>query len=125
MEDIKITLSRNQNLRSPSIEAEKEWLEKNGGLYYPLGRGKPKRTAPGRWVYFIRGGELVARSPIEKITPPDYEGKISYKGEKTNIGSWEIYVTSMELAKKRIPYRGFQGFRYVTNEEASEFEACF
>jgi hypothetical protein len=46
MADIKLTLSANPTMRSPSIAEEARWLEKEGALYYQL-QGKPLRAAAG------------------------------------------------------------------------------
>lgn len=125
MADIKLTLSTDQRKRSPSIEAEREWLMKEGRLWYPLGRHRPQRLAPGDWIYFIRAGQLVARARIESIDPPSGDPKWSYRDQDTNGGSWEAAITSMELAIRRLPHRGFQGFRYVTPAESDGFAAAF
>ena len=125
MADIKMTLSRDPSLRAPNIEEEKRWLEKEGRLWYPLGRYCPKKAHPGCWVYFIRGGRLVARAKAISFDPPSNTPKVSYKGVLAKQGSWEVCITSMELAKQVVLYKGFQGFRYVTDQEKRQFEEAF
>ena len=125
MTDIQLTLSSDRTKRAPSIEEEQQWLRKQGRLWYPLGRNRPLRAAPGDWLYFIRGGQLVARARIESIDAPSPAPKYSYKDQQTNRGSWEALITDMELARQRLPHRGFQGFRYVNLEEAPAFAGAF
>ncbi len=58
MDDIKLTLSNNPNLRSQTIEEEARWMNQEGPLFYTLGRHKPLCANEGCWVYFIKGGQL-------------------------------------------------------------------
>lgn len=125
MDDIKITLSTDEKLRAPSIEAEKEWLEEEGELWYPVGPRCPRRAKEGCWVYFVRGGHLVARGRADEFTPPPTESKFSYTGEEDRTSGWEVRISAMELATRRIQHKGFRGFRYVTPEEKADFEAAF
>ena len=62
MDDIKLTLSNNPNLRSQTIEEEARWMKQEGPLYYTLSRNEPLRAKAGCWVYFIKGGQLAGRA---------------------------------------------------------------
>lgn len=55
MPDIKLTLSKDTSMRSPNVDEEARWLEKEGALYYQL-QGQPKEAQAGCWVYFLRDG---------------------------------------------------------------------
>ena len=120
MEDIKYTLSSNPSLRSQTIKAEQDWLKECGELYYSIGNGRPQRTSEGCWIYFIKNGELAARSKIIKIAQSTNNPKTTYTGKIKSSGPWEVLIQSMELAKNPIPQKGFQGFRYVKAEELSD-----
>ena len=127
MADIKLTLSNNTNLRSPNIEEEARWMQEEGPIYYAL-QGKPKEALPGGWVYFVREGLLAARAKaddfVENSDLPSDEGQ-TYTGEPSPIKRWSVVCSSMETATHPIPHPGFQGFRYVTPEEQSDFEQAF
>lgn len=124
MKDIKYTLSRAAD-RTNSIEEELKWLRDEGSLSYSLSAGKPQSTGRGNWIYFIRGGELVGRARIKELRPPSGEVRYSYANEPYTVTAWEAVISEMELATSPIPHKGFQGFRYVTDEERSRFEASF
>ncbi len=124
MADIKVTLSADPEKRTESIIQEAKWLEKEGALWYPL-QGRPKKADPGCWVYFIREGELAARAKSESFDPPSGEQMYGFKGKPEKRDTWKVRVSKMELAKKHLSYKGFQGFRYVTNEEKEKFEKAF
>ncbi len=125
MEDIKMTLSANPRLRSPNIEEEARWMVEEGPIYYPLS-GRPRRTEPGCWIYFIRERFLVARSRIDdivqRVAP---EAGHTYTGAPTALKRWTIACTSMEKAKTHVAHASFQGFRYVTDDERIRFEEAF
>lgn len=125
MSDLKLTLSADPAKRSPSIEEEAHWLEEAGQLWYPLGPNRPLKAQPGCWIYFIRGGKLVARAGASSFDPPPRGPMFSYTGRPTNQGSWQVRIEYMELAKSRLDYPGFQGFRYVTADEQAAFERAF
>lgn len=126
MEDIKYTLSSDKSLRSSTIVDEEKWLKKCGKLYYSVGKGKPQRTDIGCWVYFIKNGVLAARSKIIEISQSSDNPKTTYTGAVKYSGPWEIVIASMELAViKDLKHKGFQGFRYVTADERSDFDKCF
>jgi hypothetical protein len=124
MRDIKITLSTSAS-RAGSIQDELDWLKEEGELWYPVSAGKPQFTRPGLWVYFIRDGHVVARAPIASIDPPSSVTLSSYSGEPMQSRAWQIRVETMELAVQPIRHLGFQGFRYVTDEERALFESAF
>lgn len=126
MDDIKLTLKIDPKKRSPSAEAEADWI-KNNQVFYAL-QGKPQRTRPGCWVYFIRGGQLVMRAKAKDfLRMPQGEQLSTYTGiseDKTNV--WHVEVGApVELATSSIAHKGFQGFHYVTDAEHSAFETAF
>jgi hypothetical protein len=124
--DIKLTLSTEARNRAPTIEAEATWLAREGKLYYPLS-GRPRRGVPGCWVYFIRAGELVARAramDFRRMESSELGG--SYTGVPQDSAGWHVAVIPpMELATRRVPHEGFQGFRYVSQSDAAQFEKAF
>jgi hypothetical protein len=124
MSDIKLTLSTDPTKRAPSIEAEARWLEEEGPLWYPL-PNRPLKARAGCWVYFIRGGKLVARARASSFDPPSNAPTVTYTGRPTNHDSWAVRIEEMELAKIRLDYSGFRGFRYVTDEDLVAFERAF
>lgn len=122
--DIKITLSLDAS-RAESIEAEAAWLQEQGQLWYPVGKGQPKFAKAGCWVYFIRKGLLVARAVAKTFKPAGGAQRYSYAGKKTTSTAWEVAIQKMELATRPLPHKGFQGFRYVGDAETPAFEAAF
>jgi len=126
MVDIKLTLSSNPTMRSPSIEEEAQWLEKEGALYYQL-QAKPIRASDGCWVYFIRNSQLVARAKagdFRWMAKEELGG--SYAGVLPGKGSWRVKVIPpMELTSYPIPHLGVQGFHYIRLEEQADFENAF
>jgi hypothetical protein len=124
MADIKLTLSANPTMRSPSIAEEARWLEDEGPIYYQL-HAKPRRAAAGCWVYFIRQGSLVARAKAQDFCRMEEE-LFSYTGVPSSKASWSVQVIPpMELASHPIPHAGFQGFQYVRPEDQANFDNAF
>jgi hypothetical protein len=125
MADIKYTLSTDTRRRAQSIEAEAEWLSREGSLWYEL-NVEPQRATIGDLVYFIRAGEMVARARITDCAWKDAsEMGGSYSGVETTTSCNRFEIKDMELAKRPVPHRGFQGFRYVTSKELPAFERAF
>ena len=125
MAAIKYTLSKDTSKRAPSIEAEAEWLTREGSLWYEL-NVEPGELRPGDLVYFIRAGEMVARARITDCTWKDASEMVgSYTGVETKTSCNRFEIREMELAKRSIPHKGFQGFRYVTAKELPAFERAF
>jgi len=124
MPDIKITIIVDASVHAPNIHEDARWLEDEGCLYYPLS-GKPRQASPGCWVYFIRGGALVARAKATEfvwVTKKLY----SYRRKPMRSNRWHVkYVSPLVIAKRPIRHRGFQGFRYVTSAEKRRFESAF
>lgn len=125
MAAIKYTLSTDRTKRAPSIEAEAEWLSREGALWYEL-NVEPQQAEIGDLVYFIRAGEMVARAQITDCTWKNASEMCgSYTGVKTKTSCNRFQIRKMELADRPIPHRGCQGFRYVTAKELPAFEAAF
>jgi hypothetical protein len=125
MAAIKYTLSTETRRRAPSIEAEAEWLSREGSLWYEL-NVEPQRATIGDLVYFIRAGEMVARARITDCTWKDAsEMGGSYTGVETTTSCNRFEIRKMELAKRPLPHQGFQGFQYVTDKELPAFESAF
>jgi hypothetical protein len=130
VDDIKLTLSNNPNLRSQTIEEEARWMNQEGPLYYTLSRNKPLRAEAGCWVYFIKGGQLAGRARAERIGKASElhpEPLFSYSGKELEQppDNYEVECKTMEVASHPIPHKGFQGFRYVLSEEVRAFENAF
>lgn len=125
MAAIKYTLSKDASKRAPSIEAEVEWLTREGSLWYELNVG-PRELRPGDLVYFIRAGKMVARARITDCTWK-YASEMggSYTGVETTTSCNRFEIKEMELAKRPIPHKGFQGFQYVSAKELPAFEGAF
>lgn len=122
---IKYTLSTDPSLRSPSIEEERNFLRASGCLYYEI-QGKPTRKIVGDFVYFIRAGQMLARSRISGCRRMDAsEMGRTYTGVQTEKSCWRFEIKDMELAEWPIQHKGFQGFRYVTAKELPAFERAF
>lgn len=125
MADIMVTLSTGPE-RAPTIKKEKDWADKEGGLYYPLGDNRPLNAGIGDLIYFIREGRLVARAKIEEILKREQAPKeiYTYTGQIERYRTWWVKYKNFELAKKHIPSSGFQGFRYV-GRKRKQFEQSF
>ena len=126
MRDIKLTLSKNPAMRSPNVEAEANWLKEEGAIYYQL-PSQPREAHAGCFVYFIRDGQLVARAKANDFLYMEAEELGgSYTGVPTTRGGWRVEVVPpMEIAKRPIVHQGFQGFRYVEEDEKGSFERAF
>lgn len=124
MRDIKLTLSRRPE-RAPNIKAEAEWMQQEGELWYPLGRNKPVEADVGCLVYFVRDGHLVGRAYAEEFRHFERSASYTYSGEDHQLNGWEVKCITIEIATHRPAHKGFQGFRYLTDAERSEFEAAF
>jgi len=126
MADIMLTLSTNPDLRAPSIEEEARWLKNRRALYYPL-HIKPARPVEGSWVYFVRNGTVVGRAKAKRVVCWDKEnGEVTYTGVELGNPGWRVQIAPpMEIARRRLPHDGFQGFRYVTSQEQKRFEGAF
>jgi len=115
MADIKLTLAEDKR-RAPSIEAEARRLQDEGWLYYPI-QGQPVRAKPGCWVYFIRGDHMVARAEAENFERSENATSL-YDGTPLPAGKWMVKcIPPMEIARRRPPHKGFQGFRYVAGSD--------
>jgi len=124
MKDIKVTLSQRPE-RAPNIEAEAEWMEEEGELWYPLGRNKPLEAVVGCWVYLLRDGHLVGRARAEDFEHFERSPSYTYSGEPGQLNGWEVKCVEIEVATRRPKHTGFQGFRYVSDEEQAEFAEAF
>ncbi len=78
MRSIKLTLSTDPKMRSPSASDEARWLRSARSLKYQLHR-LPLHAAAGDWVYFIREGRVVARARAQGFTRREVIGR-SYRG---------------------------------------------
>lgn len=67
----------------------------------------------------------MARAKADAFDPPSNASEYTYTGEQEKRRSWEVQISSMELAKNPIGHSGFRGFRYVTCEEQLLFERAF
>ena len=126
MADIKLTLSKDTRRRAPNIESEARRLKDEGVLYYEL-HTKPLRASTGSWVYFIRGGKLVARARVGSIRWMS-SGELgrSYTGELSSHDGWRVEVKApMQIAAVAIRHESFQGFRYVRPDEEAAFKRVF
>lgn len=122
---IKYTLSTDPSLRSPSIEEELNFLRASGCLYYEI-QGQPTRKIIGDFVYFIRAGQMLARSRITDCRRMDAsEMGGTYTSVQIEKPGWRIEIKDMELAEWPIQHKSFQGFRYVTAKELPAFERAF
>jgi hypothetical protein len=122
---IKYTLSTDPSLRSGSIEEELNFLRASGCLYYGI-HGQPTRKIIGDFVYFIRAGQMLARSKITDcrwMDVSDMGG--TYTGVQIEKSGWRFEINDMELAEWPIQHKGFKGFRYVTAKELPAFERAF
>jgi hypothetical protein len=126
MADIRLTLSTDPKTRSPGVAEEARWIAEEGAIYYELS-SRPLRARPGCWVYFIRAGQLAARARANDFLWMDAEDMGgTYSGVLEGQSCWRVKVVPpMELAKHPIAHKGFQGFRYVTEDEQATFEAAF
>ena len=123
---IKYTLSTDPSLRSPSIEEERNFLRASGCLYYEIQKPKEPEEMIGDFVYFIRAGQMLARSEITDCRWMDAsEMGGTYTGVQTEKSCWRFEIKKMERAKWPIQHKGFQGFRYVTAKEIAAFERAF
>jgi hypothetical protein len=123
---IKLTLGTDVNARAPSIEDEARWMKEAGPLCYPLGRNRPVHAEEGDCVYFIRAGKMVARAKADRFCQlSGSEERYTFTGEVSKTRGWQVECSRMELAKKPIAFRGFQGFRYVSRDEQICFESAF
>jgi hypothetical protein len=123
MNDIKLTLSKDPRKRSPDITSEAQWLMKVGSLNYELNK-KPRHASAGCWVYFIRDSKLVARASARFFVwiSKDELG-VSFTGELTDQDGWRVEIKPpMQIASRPISHSGFQGFRYVRQDERAAFE---
>ena len=122
---IKYTLSTDPSLRSPSIEEELNFLRASGCLYYGI-HGQPTRKIIGDFVYFIRAGQMLARSKITDCRRMDVsEIGGTYTGVQIEKSCWCFEIKDMELAEWPIQHKGFQGFRYVSANELPIFDRAF
>ncbi len=123
MTDIKLTLRKDPSRRAPNIEAEAKWIAECGPIYYSL-QVRPARVDEGCWVYFIRDGNLVARARADQFRPRNgVEDRSTFTGAEapSNAGVWEVACSNMELPARPMPHRGFQRFRYVTDEATTSY----
>jgi predicted HNH restriction endonuclease len=87
----------------------------------------PSHAKPGCWVYFIRQGLVAARAKVQgfvhrkKIT----QSLRTYSGQRARPAEWNVKCSSMHMPKTRVLHRSFQGFQYVTAEEAKTFRRAF
>jgi hypothetical protein len=126
MSDLLVTLSTDPSRRAPSIEDEKERLDKEKHLWYPLGPKKPQRADSLRWIYFVREGNVVARAKVDGIELLDPKMELcSFTGEREVVKGYYIQYSGMKITKKPIPHKGFQGFRYVTQMQQRQLEEAF
>jgi len=100
---------------------------REGSLRYPLGRYRPKQADPGCWVYFLRGGKLAARARADDFVNSPTDELDTYTGEDYRAATWDVVCSEMIVlpCQNRIPMKGFQSFRYVTEEEQADFERAF
>ncbi len=131
MADIKITLSQNKTVYSGDIDLENKFLRVEKSLWYPLCKGEPKNVDGGDWVYFILNSQVAGRAEIAKKEPPEDATLKTYRNKKISKNRWGIRINhdkkrdTIEKPNKKISYRGFQGFRYLTHSDSKLFKEAF
>jgi hypothetical protein len=128
MRDIKLTLSQDDSTYAadPNIEAQFMQMQSDGLLYYPL-HTMPRQTRAGCLVYFIYDDHIAARAEAvdfvdgSQLPSPLY----TYQGKGLPQPPAYVACKNLELVKKALLHRGFQGFRYVKPEEVQAFEDAF
>lgn len=117
---------RSSSPSGPCIEEELNFLRASGCLYYEIQKPKEPEKIIGDFVYFIRAGQMLARSKITGCRRMDAsEMGGTYTGVQTEKSCWRFEIKKMERAKSPIQHKGFQGFRYVTAKELPAFERAF
>jgi hypothetical protein len=89
------------------------------------GNQKPREIVDD-FVYFIRAGQMLARSTItgcRRMDASEMDG--TYTGVQTEKSCWRFEIKDIELAEWPIQHKGFQGFRFVTGKELPAFERAF
>jgi hypothetical protein len=124
--DIKLTLGTDTKLRSPTIQDEARRVQAEGPIYYPL-QGRPRHCGPGDTVYFIRDGTVAARARVDAIVPKSELPRPlrTYSGRLGLPTAWSVSCSRMTVASRPVPHSGFQGFRYVSDDELPLFTAAF
>ena len=125
MTDIKITLSQDKTIYAGDIDLEDNWLREKELLWYPLCKGKPRKVNTNDWVYFILKGQIVGRARVVKLEKPEVDLK-SYQDKIIKTDRWGIWIKGrIEKPKKIILHPGFQGFRYLKQNEKKRYERAF
>ena len=122
MIDIKLTLPREKD-----INREASYMKQQSGLLYPLSN-KPKKAGPGCRVYFILCGHLVSRANLIEFryfSESDKMPILNYDGIDIWHKGWWVKCDGMEALEVPITSPGFQGFRYVADQEKEPFERAF
>lgn len=92
---------------------EAEALEEFGGYYFRTYRFRPK-VEVGDKIYFTENGQIRGYGII--ISVLQTHGEICEVTGREWKGTWVIKYNQWHWLKTPIPYKGFQGIRYIPNQ---------
>ena len=89
---------------------EGETVEQEGGYWFRTFRFKPK-VEDGEKIFFVEAGLIKGYGIVFEVSPT--EGKECEVTGRTWKGDWVVKYYNWHWLKSPIPFKGFQGIRYI------------
>lgn len=105
--DILVTTPKGE-VKTAKIEGK--WVEREGGYWFRVFNFRPKVNAGDR-IYFVENGAIRGHGRIFEVARSD--------GERCEVtgrlwrGDWVVKYDSWKWLETPIPFKGFQGIRYI------------
>ena len=105
--DMIVTTPKAENENS---KIEGDAVESDGGYWFRTYRFKPK-VNPGDKIYFVENGLIYGYGVVFDVSPT--EGEECEITGRTWKGDWVVKYNNWHWLKSAIPFKGFQGIRYL------------
>jgi len=96
-----------------NAKREGEEIENSGGHWFRVFRFKPKVDI-GDKIYFTENGLITGYGIIIDLEQMEMSAQCDVTGRDWgNAGDWKVCYNDWHWLKKKVPFKGFQGYRYV------------
>lgn len=109
MRDIKLTLSRRSN-RTRSIRKSSRGFGRLANFRFLSALAGPRTCTRDAGCTSSATGSLVREAGFGASIHLALSLSTSTRGERQRATAWRVRISDMELASRRLPYRGFKDF---------------